>query len=123
MSDVIRLCGPDFDVLSGDDIFTLPLLALGGKGVISVISNVVPGDMSGLVDAFLNGDLTKARELHYRMSPLIDALFIETNPIPVKAALAMMGKIQYDLRLPLCRMSEKNETVLKIAMKQYGLIS
>ena len=122
MSDVIRLCGPDFDVLSGDDIFTLPLMALGGNGVISVISNVVPGDMSGLVDAFLAGDLAKARDLHYRMSPLIDALFIETNPIPVKAALAMMGKIEYDLRLPLCRMSEKNEKILKNAMKQYGLL-
>jgi len=122
MSDVIRLCGPDFDVLSGDDIFTLPLLALGGKGVISVISNVVPADMAALVDAFFAGDLAKARALHYRMSPLIDALFIETNPIPVKAALAMMGRIQYDLRLPLCRLSDKNEAALKNALRQYGLI-
>lgn len=123
MSDVIRLCGPDFDVLSGDDIFTLPLLALGGKGVISVISNVVPADMAALVDAFFAGDLAKARALHYRMSPLIDALFIETNPIPVKVALAMLGRIQYDLRLPLCRMSEKNEAALKNALRQYGLLS
>jgi 4-hydroxy-tetrahydrodipicolinate synthase len=122
MSDVIQLCGANFDVLSGDDIFTLPLLALGGKGVISVISNVVPGDMAGMVDAFAAGDLEKARQLHYRMSPLIDALFIETNPIPVKAALAMMGKIAYELRLPLCRMAEKNETALKKVMQDYGLI-
>jgi 4-hydroxy-tetrahydrodipicolinate synthase len=122
MSDVIQLCGADFDVLSGDDIFTLPLLALGGKGVISVISNVVPGDMAGMVDAFAAGDLEKARQLHYRMSPLIDALFIETNPIPVKAALAMMGKIAYELRLPLCRMVEKNEAALKKVMQDYGLI-
>jgi len=122
MSDVIRLCGPDFDVLSGDDIFTLPLLALGGKGVISVISNVVPADMAALVDAFFAGDLAKARALHYRMSPLIDALFIETNPIPVKAALAMMGRIQYDLRLPLCRLSDKSEAAMKNALRQYGLI-
>ena len=122
MSDVIQLCGADFDVLSGDDIFTLPLLALGGKGVISVISNVVPGDMAGMVDAFAAGDLEKARQLHYRMSPLIDALFIETNPIPVKAALAMMGKIAYELRLPLCRMAEKNEAALKKVMQDYGLI-
>ncbi len=123
MSDVIQLCGPDFAVLSGDDIFTLALLAIGGKGVISVISNVAPADMAAMVDAFAAGDLQKARTLHYRMSPLIDALFIETNPIPVKAALAMMGKIDYELRLPLCRMAEKNETILKTVMQEYGLIS
>ena len=122
MSDVIRLCGPDFSVLSGDDIFTLALMALGGTGVISVISNIVPGDMAALVDAFAAGDLAKARTLHYRMSPLIDALFVETNPIPVKAALAIMGKIDYELRLPLCRMGEANEAILKKAMRQYGLI-
>ena len=122
MSDVIHMCGPDFDVLSGDDIFTLPLLALGGKGVISTVSNVVPGDMAGLVDAFAAGDLEKARALHFRMSPLIDAIFIETNPIPVKAALAMMGKIDSELRLPLCPMTEKNEAVLKKVMQEYGLI-
>ena len=122
MSDVIRLCGPDFSVLSGDDIFTLGLLAIGGKGVISVISNVVPQDMAAMVDAFAACDLSKARSLHHKMSPLIDALFIETNPIPVKAALAMMGKIAYELRLPLCRMAEKNEAALKKAMQDYGLI-
>lgn len=123
MSDVIQLCGPDFVVLSGDDIFTLALMAIGGKGVISVISNVAPADMAGMVDAFIAGDLAKARALHYRMSPLIDALFIETNPIPVKTALGMMGKIDPELRLPLCRMAEKNEAQLKNAMQQYGLIS
>jgi 4-hydroxy-tetrahydrodipicolinate synthase len=122
MSDVVRLCGPDFSVLSGDDIFTLGLLAIGGNGVISVISNVVPGDMAAMVDAFAAGDLSKARALHHRMSPLIDALFIETNPIPVKAALAMMGKIAYELRLPLCRLAEKNEAALKKVMQDYGLI-
>jgi 4-hydroxy-tetrahydrodipicolinate synthase len=122
MSDVVRLCGPDFSVLSGDDIFTLGLLTIGGNGVISVISNVVPGDMAAMVDAFAAGDLVKARALHHRMSPLIDALFIETNPIPVKAALSMMGKISYELRLPLCRMGEKNEAALKKVMQEYGLI-
>lgn len=122
MSDVIHMCGPDFDVLSGDDIFTLPLLALGGKGVISTVSNVVPGDMARLVDAFLAGDLEKARALHFRMAPLIDAIFIETNPIPVKAALTMMGKIDGELRLPLCPMAEKNEAVLRKVMQEYGLI-
>jgi 4-hydroxy-tetrahydrodipicolinate synthase len=122
MSDVVCLCEPDFSVLSGDDIFTLGLLAIGGKGVISVISNVVPQDMAAMVDAFAAGDLDQARALHYRMAPLIDVLFIETNPIPVKAALAMMGKIEYELRLPLCRMSEKNEGKLKKVMQDYGLI-
>jgi len=122
MSDVIQVCGPDFAVLSGDDIFTLALLAIGGKGVISVISNVAPADMAAMVDAFAAGDLQKARALHYRMSPLIDALFIETNPIPVKAALSLMGKIDYELRLPLCRMVPKNEESLKKAMQAYGLI-
>jgi 4-hydroxy-tetrahydrodipicolinate synthase len=122
MSDVIHLCGPDFDVLSGDDLFTLPLLSIGGKGIISVVSNVVPADMAGMVDAFAMGDLKKARALHYRMSPLIDALFIETNPTPVKAALAMMGKIDPELRLPLCRMAAGNEASLKAVMQQYGLI-
>jgi 4-hydroxy-tetrahydrodipicolinate synthase len=122
MSDMIRLCGPDFDVLSGDDIFTLALLALGGKGIISVISNCVPGDMAAMVDAFADGDLEKARVLHYRMAPLIEALFIETNPVPVKTALALMGKVQEEFRLPLCGMEEKNRQILKKTMQDYGLI-
>lgn len=122
MNDVIRMCDDGFSVLSGDDFFTLPLLALGGKGVISVISNVAPADMAGLVDAFEAGDLQKARTLHDKMVPLIDALFLETNPIPVKSALAMMGKIHDDVRLPLCRMAEGNRDKLKIVMQNYGLI-
>jgi 4-hydroxy-tetrahydrodipicolinate synthase len=101
MSDIIGLCEPDFDVLSGDDAFTLPLLALGGKGVVSVISNIAPADMAAMVKAFEVGDLEQAKKLHYKMIPLIDTLFIETNPVPVKAALSMMGMIEYELRLPL----------------------
>jgi 4-hydroxy-tetrahydrodipicolinate synthase len=122
MDDVIQLCDSNFSVLSGDDFFTLSLLTLGGKGVISVISNVAPADMAGLVDAFEAGDLQKARALHDKMVPLIDALFIETNPTPVKAALALMGKIQGDVRLPLFRMSEANQGKLKQVMQNYGLI-
>lgn len=122
MSDVISLCGKDFDVLSGDDVFTLPLMAMGGKGVISVTSNIVPSDMAALTVAMEKGDLKKARELHFKMESLMDALFIETNPIPVKAALAMMGKIEYDLRLPLCKMSEANYEKLRKVMIGYGLI-
>jgi 4-hydroxy-tetrahydrodipicolinate synthase len=122
MSDVIGLCGPDFDVLSGDDIFTLALMAIGGKGIISVLSNVAPGDMAAMVDAVAAGDLKKAQALHYRMAPLIDALFIETNPVPVKEALCLLGKMTADVRLPLCPLSEKNRESLRKAMRDYGLI-
>ena len=123
MSDIIGLCDPDFDVLSGDDAFTLPMLALGGKGIVSVISNVAPADMAAMVKAFEAGDLDKARTLHYKMISLIDALFIETNPVPVKAALSMMGMIEYELRLPLCKMTQGNYDKLKKVMTDYGLIS
>lgn len=122
MSDVINLCGSDFAVLSGDDIFTLPLMAMGGAGVISVVSNVVPADMAGLVDAFVAGDMDRARTLHHKMSALIDALFIEVNPIPVKAALSLMGKIKCEYRLPLCKMADANFEKLKKVMITYGLI-
>ncbi|HEX7416382.1 MAG TPA: 4-hydroxy-tetrahydrodipicolinate synthase, partial [Smithellaceae bacterium] len=122
MSDVINLCGDDFAVLSGDDIFTLPLMVMGGAGVISVISNVAPADMAGLVDAFAAGDIARAKALHHKMSELIDALFIEVNPIPVKAALALMGKIKYEYRLPLCKMAEANFEKLKKVMVNYALI-
>ena len=122
MSDVIHLCGPKFDVLSGDDLFTLPLMAMGGHGVISVISNVAPADMAAMVDAFAAGDLKKARTLHYKMTPLIDALFVETNPTPVKAALAMMKKISYEVRLPLYKLSDANYEKLKKIVVSYGLM-
>jgi 4-hydroxy-tetrahydrodipicolinate synthase len=123
MHDIITLCGTEFSVLSGDDFFTLPLLMLGGKGVISVISNIAPADMAAMIDAFAAGDMTRARQLHYKMVPLIDMLFIETNPVPVKAALSMMGKISYDVRLPMYKMTDGNYEKLKSAMKNYGLIS
>jgi 4-hydroxy-tetrahydrodipicolinate synthase len=123
MQDVISLCGEKFDVLSGDDFFTFPLLSIGGRGVISVVSNIVPADMAAMIDAFVAGDIKKAKALHHRLVPLIDALFIETNPVPVKAALSMMGKISYDVRLPMYKMSDGNYEKLKVAMKNYGLIS
>jgi 4-hydroxy-tetrahydrodipicolinate synthase len=123
MSDVLTLCGEQFDVLSGDDAYTLPLMAMGGKGIISVISNVAPADMSAMVDAFEAGNLAKAKALHHKMIPLIDALFIETNPVPVKAALGMMGKISYEVRAPLYKLSDANYDKLKKVMIQYGLIS
>jgi 4-hydroxy-tetrahydrodipicolinate synthase len=122
ISKVVELCGDDFSVLSGDDFTVLPILAVGGKGVISVISNVVPGDMAAMIDAFEAGDLVKARELHYRMSPIMYGCFLETNPIPVKTALAMMGKIEDEIRLPLYKMSDANHQKLKKSMADYGLI-
>jgi 4-hydroxy-tetrahydrodipicolinate synthase len=123
MNDVIDLCDPAFDVLSGDDGFTLPLMAIGGKGIISVASNIIPADMAALVDAVEVGNLAKARALHQKMSPLFDVLFIEVNPTPVKAALALMGKIEYEYRLPLCKMAPANYDKLKKVMINYGLIS
>ena len=123
MQDIINLCGEHFAVFSGDDFFTLPLLLIGGKGIISVISNVAPADMANMIDAFDKGDIALARKLHDKMVPLIDALFIEINPVPVKAALAMMGKIDAHVRLPLCKISDVNYGKLRKAMSDYGLIS
>jgi len=122
MNDVLDLCGPEFDVLSGDDGFTLPLMAIGGKGVISVASNIVPADMAAMVDAAEAGDFAAARALHAKMSPLFDVLFIKVNPIPVKAALALMGRIVCEYRLPLCPMAPANHEKLKAALTRYGLI-
>jgi 4-hydroxy-tetrahydrodipicolinate synthase len=122
MSDIISMCDGNFAVLSGDDILTLPLMAIGGAGVISVVSNVVPADVAGMIDAFNTGDMAKAKSLHYKMSSLMDVLFIEVNPIPVKAALSMMGKIQYEYRLPLCKMADANFEKLRKVMVNCGLI-
>lgn len=122
MNDVIDLCDPEFDVLSGDDGMTLPLISIGGKGIISVASNIVPDDMSALVDAALDGNMAKAGALHKKLSPLFDVLFIEVNPTPVKAALALMGKIEYEYRLPLCKMAQANYEKVARVMKNYGLI-
>jgi 4-hydroxy-tetrahydrodipicolinate synthase len=101
-----------FCVLSGDDGLYFPMLALGAKGVISVVSNVAPREMADLYDAFALGEVTRARQIHFRLWPLMNALFIETNPIPAKTALAMMGKIREEFRLPLCGMSDASRKVL-----------
>ena len=119
---VLELCGDKITVLSGDDFTVLPLLAVGGQGVISVISNVAPQDMAGMCNAFFAGDLNRARELHYKMWPLMEAMFFETNPTPAKTALKMMGKITGEVRQPLCPMSEANENRLRQVMQKYGLI-
>ncbi len=121
MSRIKALCGPDFALISGDDALTLPILAIGGTGVISVVANIVPRDVADMVAAFKKGDLKKAQELHYKLLPLIRAMFIETNPIPVKTAMGLMGMIEPELRLPLCHMSEDNLAKLGTALKKYGL--
>lgn len=121
VSDIIELCGPDFDVLSGDDFTVLPLMALGGTGVISVVSNILPKKMAALCAAFKAGDLAKARALHYEMMPISRACFVETNPIPVKTAMAKMGKMDIEMRLPLVPMAAENEKILDAALGGLGL--
>jgi len=123
VSAIIAACGPAFDVLSGDDSLTLPILALGGKGIISVVANVTPQPVAEMVDAFVAGDLERARSLHYRLFDLCRAMFIETNPIPVKTAAAMLGLCSAELRLPLCAMSEANVAKLRQAMIAFGLLA
>lgn len=122
VSEVIRLCGDRITVLSGDDFTTFPLLCLGGKGVISVSANVAPSDVAGMIDSFMDGKIDEARRLHYKLEPLNQAMFIETNPIPVKTALGMMGKCTDELRLPLCSMSDANKEKLKKVLNDYGLL-
>ena len=122
VSEVIRLCGDRLTVLSGDDFTTFPLLALGGKGVISVTANIAPQEVSDMCRLWKEKKYEKARALHYKLEPLNHAMFIETNPIPVKTAVAMMGKIREEFRLPLCEMSEANREKLKKTIKDFGLI-
>jgi len=119
---ILELCGDKLTLLSGDDFTVLPFLACGGKGVISVVANIAPSDMAGLCNAYFAGDMDKARELQFKLQPLNRAMFIDTNPIPVKTAVGFMGRCNGELRLPLCPMSDAGEEKLKIAMKDYGLI-
>ncbi|MGH7806753.1 MAG: 4-hydroxy-tetrahydrodipicolinate synthase [Thermodesulfobacteriota bacterium] len=121
-SRILYLCGMDFIVLSGEDAINFPLLTIGGKGFITVTANVVPRDVAGLYNFYVRGEFNQARELHYKLHPLNEAMFIETNPIPVKVALSIMGKVRNEFRLPLCPMAPGNLEKLKTALKQYGLI-
>jgi 4-hydroxy-tetrahydrodipicolinate synthase len=122
MSQVILACGPEFAVISGDDNITLPLLAIGGKGVISVIANLVPRETSEMVHAALDGDWKRARDLHYKLFPLARAAFLETNPIPIKEMMAMTGMLEPEFRLPMCRMSDANRQKLRAILTAYGLV-
>ncbi|MFH1359609.1 MAG: 4-hydroxy-tetrahydrodipicolinate synthase [Candidatus Omnitrophota bacterium] len=122
MLQIKSLCPKDFLLLSGDDALTLPILGIGGVGVISVVANLVPQDTVNVVKAFESGNIKKAQELHYKLLPLIKALFIETNPIPVKTAAGLLGLCSDEVRLPLCPMADDNKEKLKKALKEYGLL-
>ena len=121
VSEIIQSCGPDFEVISGEDALTWPILALGGKGVISVTANLLPEKFSRLCSAALAGDMETARSVHYELMKLNDIMFVETNPIPVKAALAIMGRIDNEFRAPLCPPSEGNLATLQSVLEEYLL--
>ena len=122
MTQVILACGPDFSVLSGDDNITLPLMSVGGRGVISVVANIVPRETAEMTHAALAGDWKLARDLHLRLFPLSRAMFLETNPIPVKEAMGMMGMLEPEFRLPMCPMGAANRERLKAILVQHGLL-
>jgi len=120
VSRIVSLC--DIIILSGDDSLTLPMMVMGGRGVISAAANVIPKEMSELAHAALSGDYDRAQRVHHKIFGLLKMLFVETNPIPVKTALAMMGMVREEFRLPLCEMSEENRTALKNILSNYGLL-
>ena len=122
MSRIKVLCPKSFDLISGDDSLTLPVLSIGGTGIISVVANIVPRDVADLVNEFEKGNIKKAKDLHFKLLPLIKAVFIETNPIPVKTAMGLLGMCAPDLRLPMCSISADNLEKLKKALKDYGLL-
>lgn len=121
VTQILQLC--DITVLSGDDSLTLPIMAVGGKGVISVVANVVPADTAALTRYCLEGNFEAARKCHYKLFPLCKGMFIETNPIPVKTAMKLLGRINGELRLPLCEMTKEHENQLAGILKNYGLVS
>ncbi len=120
--ETAKLCRDRLDLLSGDDILTLPLLALGATGAISVVANILPSETSGMISSYLSGKVQDARLAHERLLPVTKALFLETNPIPVKAAMEMLGMAAGKPRLPLTEMSEKNKAVLRSALADWGLL-
>ncbi len=122
MSRIKKLCPEDFLLISGDDALTLPVMAIGGVGIISVVANIIPRDVANMCESFMKGDIKKAEELHYKMLSLIKAIFIETNPIPVKTAMGLMKMIDPEMRLPLCEMLPENKEKLVKALGEYRLI-
>lgn len=122
VSQLRAVLGPRFEIMSGDDSLTLPFMAVGAQGVISVASNVIPRQVAQMVKAYAAGQVRAALKLHQKYYPLFKDLFIETNPVPVKAALAMLGQIEEEYRLPLVPLSPKNREVLRATMKATGLV-
>jgi 4-hydroxy-tetrahydrodipicolinate synthase len=120
IAEVVASCPEDFAILSGDDAMILPLIAVGGHGVISTTSNVAPREVGELVGACRNAEMDRARQLHYELLPLFDVMFCETNPIPVKTALALMGLMDAELRLPLTPITEANRERLQLTLKELG---
>ena len=122
VGDIVNLCGEDFTVYSGDDSLVVPIMSLGGKGVISTTANLIPNDFHQMVTMFLTGDIEGARKIQLQSLTLIKALFIEVSPIPIKAALNLLGMNVGICRMPLVEMSEQNLQILKDEMKAYGLL-
>jgi 4-hydroxy-tetrahydrodipicolinate synthase len=122
ISHILELCGPDFNVISGDDGMTLPIMAIGGRGVISVVSNLVPKQMVALVRAAAAGDFVKARQAHYALAPVVRALFLEGNPSGIKAALALMGASSDETRLPLVKLSDGARETLKKTLEAASIL-
>jgi 4-hydroxy-tetrahydrodipicolinate synthase len=121
-SEVLALCGDKITVLSGDDFITLPMMACGAKGVISVTANVMPKQVAAMVDAFNAGNMEEAKRLHLYLLKISNAMFIETNPVPVKTAVALLGRCSEEVRLPLAPLAGPNRVKLTAIMKEYGLI-
>ncbi len=122
MQSVRHLCPKDFLLLSGDDALTLPLLSIGGDGVVSVIANFIPQETQKLIKLFQDGKIKEAQELHYKLLPLIKSMFLETNPIPVKKTMELLGLCSGSLRLPMCEISAENTEKLKEQLVAYGLL-
>lgn len=122
VAELISEYGDDLDVYSGNDDQTLPLLALGGKGVISVVSNIIPREMTDLCNKWFDGDTKKCRRLHEKYLKLMKMMFCEVNPIPVKTALSLMGLCSAEMRLPMCEIGEKNRAKLETVLLEYGLL-
>ena len=120
VNKILSLC--DITVLSGDDFLSLPMLSVGAKGVISVAANIVPEEVSTLINSYLEGDIEKAKEIHFKLYPVFEGMFIETNPICVKTAMKLMNMLNGILRMPLCSMQEENEEKLKQILIDAGLM-
>lgn len=121
VSEIQRLCGDEFDILSGDDSLTFPMLAVGAKGVISVAANILPKEVATMCTLFFEGDIKRAREIHLKLFPVIKALFIETNPIPIKKAMELMGMAAGKPRQPLVEMTRENTSILKKRLTEFGI--